>query len=228
MPVFRATVAAPWLLLTLLLVALCGGGDAWAQQTPPAPASPPPTPAPAPPAVNILVVDFQALLQNSKAAKMVHQQIEQKRNEFAKEVSQQEQQLRQELETARRQAASLSPEAAKQKEREFQTKASEFDRSVQAKREILEKANNEAFEKINQVALKIITEIAKERNANLVLLRNMLVVYAPAFDITAEVLQKLDEQMPTLTVDFTAPVASAAPAAPAATPAAAPAPRRRH
>ena len=42
------------------------------------------------PALNVLVVDVQSLLQNSKSAKMVRQQIEQKRSEYAKEISQQE------------------------------------------------------------------------------------------------------------------------------------------
>jgi hypothetical protein len=37
-----------------------------------------------------MVVDVQALLQNSKAAKMVRSQIEQKRNEYTKEISHQE------------------------------------------------------------------------------------------------------------------------------------------
>jgi hypothetical protein len=45
------------------------------------------------------------------------------------------------------------------------------------------------------------------------------VLFDQAFDVTDEVLQKLDEQMPTLTVNFVAPVppsASATPPAPAA------------
>src|SRR5207248_9023290 len=56
----------------VLLVMLCGWlGGAEAQQNPPAPAASPGTP----PALSILVVDVQSLLQNSKSAKMVRQQI---------------------------------------------------------------------------------------------------------------------------------------------------------
>ena len=65
---------------------------------------------------------------------------------------------------------------------------------------------------------KIIYDIAKERKANLVLQRGELLLYDPAFDVTDQVLQKLDEQLPTLTVNFVAPVAVAAPE-PAAPPA---------
>ena len=53
--------------------------------------------------------------------------------------------------------------------------------------------------------LKIITEIAKERKANLVFQRSELVLFDKSFDVTDQVLQKLDEQLPTLTVNFVAP-----------------------
>lgn len=201
-----------------LLFGLCGMlGLAQAQQTPPAPA---PVPAPAaPPAalpgLNILVVDVQSLLQNSKSAKMVRQQIEQKRAEYAKEISHQEEVLRQERDTLQRQQASLSSEALNQKGREFQQKVNELDKSVQGKRQALERSNAEALEKIQEAMLKIITEIAKTRKANLVFQRSELVLFDQGFDVTDEVLQKLDEQLPTLTVNFVAPVASNAPGAPA-------------
>ena len=60
--------------------------------------------------------------------------------------------------------------------------------------------------------MKIITEIAKDRKANLVFQRSELVLFDQGFDVTDEVLQKLDEDLPTLTVNFVAPVASNAPA----------------
>lgn len=211
----------------VFFVALCGMlGLAQAQQTPPAPAAAA-APAAAPPGLSILVVDVQSLLQNSKSAKMVRQQIEQKRGEYAKEISHQEGVLRQERDTLQRQQASLSADALNQKGKEFQAKVNELDRSVQGKRQALERSNAEALEKIQEVMLKIITEISKERKANLVFQRTELVLFDQGFDVTDEVLQKLDEQLPTLTVSFVAPVASPAPAAqPAAAPAQ-PAPKKK-
>ena len=110
---------------------------------------------PAPPrqphaGLTILVVDVQSLLQNSKSAKMVRQQIEQKRAEYAKEISHQEEALRQERDALQRQQASLSAEALNQKGREFQQKVNELDKSVQGKRQALERSNAEALEKIQE------------------------------------------------------------------------------
>jgi outer membrane protein len=199
-----------------LIGVCCGAGGALAQQPPP---TPPATPAPAttgtpavPPAnLAVMVVDVQALLQNSKAAKMVRDQIEAKRADYAKEISHQEEVLRQERDTLQKQQASLSPEQLNAKGREFQAKVNELDRDVQAKRQALERSNADALQKIQEVMVKIITDIAKDRKANLVFQRSELVLFDQGFDVTDQVLTKLDEQMPTLQVPFVAPVAVAAP-----------------
>jgi hypothetical protein len=75
--------------------------------------------------------------------------------------------------------------------------------------------------------LKIIADIAKQRKANLVFQRADLVLFDQSFDVTDEVLQKLDEQMPALTVNFVAPVTPPAPGGPATQPAATAAPKSK-
>jgi Skp family chaperone for outer membrane proteins len=225
-PVRRAAL----LLLSLLLGPV---GSAGAQAPPakvpaPAPATTPApapatTPAPAPlvtpQSLTVMVVDVQALLQNSKAAKMVRGQIEQKRNEYTKEISREEEALRTERDALQRQQASMSPETLNKKGREFQQKVNDLDRDVQSKRAALEKSNNEALTRIQQTMLKIIADLARQRRANLVLQRTDLVLFDQSFDVTDEVMQKLDEELPVLTVNFAAPepvpAASAAPAEPA-------------
>jgi len=215
-------------ITALLLPFICAPlGDAVAQ-APPAPPTPaPPTPTPAPPLppaqnLTVMVVDYQALLQNSKAAKMVRSQIEQKRGEYTKEISHQEEVLRAERDALQRQQASLSPEALNQKGRDFQQRVNELERNVQGKRQALEKSNGDALQRIQEQMLKIIAEIAKQRKANLVFQRADLVLFDQGFDVTDEVLQKLDEEMPALTVNFVAPAPP--PSASASTPPAAGAP----
>src|ERR1700739_2940071 len=206
-------------LLLSFLCCLAGSATAQAPPGPTPPTQAPPPAAPLPTAQNltVMVVDVQALLQNSKAAKMVRSQIEQKRGEYTKEISHQEEALRAERDALQRQQASLSPESLNQKGREFQQKVNDLERNVQGKRQALEKSNNDALQKIQEEMLKIIADIAKQRKANLVFQRTDLVLFDQAFDLTDEVLQKLDEEMPALTVNFVAPTpppsASAGPAA---------------
>src|SRR5271169_5769456 len=142
-------------LTALLLVLCCGSVEIAFSQTPPPAAPPAPAPAPAPAAppppapaplptaqnLSVLVVDVQSLLQNSKAAKMVRGQIEQKRNEYTKEISHAEEVLRAERDALQRQQASLSPEVLNKRGREFQQKVNNLDLDVQSKRQALEKSN---------------------------------------------------------------------------------------
>jgi hypothetical protein len=53
------------------------------------------------------------------------------------------------------------------------------------------------------------------------------VLFDQSFDVTDEVLQKLDEQMPALTVNFVAPVTPPAPGGTATQPAATAAPKSK-
>jgi len=108
-----------------------------------------------------------------------------------------------------------------QKGREFQQKVNDLERNVQGKRQALEKSNGEALSKIQEEMLKIIADIAKQRKANLVFQRADLVLFDQAFDVTDEVLQKLDEQMPAMTVNFVVPTPPPSSSAPASQPAAA-------
>ena len=204
-------------------------GTAGAQAPPAKAPAPARAPAPAPVAplpvaqnISVMVVDVQSLLQNSKAAKMVRSQMEGKRNEYTKEISHAEETLRAERDALQRQQASLSADALNKKAREFQQKVNDLDRDVQSKRAALEKSNNDALTKIQQTMLKIIADIARQRRANLVLQRTDLVLFDQNFDVTDQVMQKLDEEMPVLTVNFATPepvpAAAAEPAEPEPTP----------
>ena len=212
--------------LTALLAVMCAGlAPAALAQTPPA--APAPAALPAAQNLSVLVVDVQSLLQNSKAAKMVRSQIEQKRDEYSKEISHEEEVLRAERDALQRQQASLSPAALNQRGREFQQKVNNLDLDVQSKRQALEKSNNDALSKIQQAMLRIIADIAKQRRANLVFQRTDIVLFDRSFDVTDEVLQKLDEELPVLNVNFVAPVPVAAVPTPKAPPAPTARARRR-
>jgi outer membrane protein len=168
--------------------------------------------APAPPQnppsgqhLTVMVVNVQRLLQDSKAAKMVRSQIEQKRLQYTREISRQEQALRAERDALQREQGTLSPQVLNQKGRAFQEKVNALDRSVESKRQALEKSNGEALGKIQQAILQIIANMAKERKANLVLPSSDLILFDKKFEVTDEVLQRLDQQLPALTVSFAAP-----------------------
>src|SRR5260370_42262370 len=107
MPLLRA---GPAPLGLSLVAAIAVVGAAQAQQAPAAPAASPAPQSTSAQPINVMVVDVQTLMRKSKAAVMVRQQLEQKRAEYAKEMSKQDETLRHESENLQRQASSLSPE----------------------------------------------------------------------------------------------------------------------
>jgi outer membrane protein len=222
MPRIRRAIIAPTAVLLPLLAGLLLQPELAAAQAPaakaPVPAAAPSTPAAAPTQyLRVMVVDIQTLLQKSKAAQMVRQQIEQKGAEYRKDIAHQEQVLHAEQDQLQREQSKLSPAALNKKGREFQAKVTALNRSVEAKRAALEKSNADAFTKIQTAMLKIIADIAKQRQANFVFQRSDLVLFDKRFDVTDEVLQRLDKDLPSVTVSFvtpTLPPATAAAAAP--------------
>jgi outer membrane protein len=234
----RRAIIAPTAVLLPLLAGLLLQPELAAAQAPaakaPAPAAAPSTPAAAPstqapaPAqyLRVMVVDIQTLLQKSKAAQMVRQQIEQKGAEYRKDIAHQEQVLHAEQDQLQREQSKLSPAALNKKGREFQQKVTALNQSVEAKRAALEKSNAEAFTKIQTAMLKIIADIAKQRQANFVFQRADVVLFDKRFDVTDEVLQRLDKELPSVTVSFVTPALPPATAAAAAPHAAAVKPRK--
>ena len=133
-----------------------------------------------------------------------------------------------ERDALQRQQSSLAAEAFDKKRREFQAKLEKHDRNVASKRQTLERSNAEALQKIQETMLKIITQIAKDRKSTLVFQRSELVLFDHGFDVTDGVLQKLDEELPTVTVNFVAPAAGSGPSdQPAPAAATQPAPKKK-
>lgn len=211
----RVMVAAAAIILPLLAGPLQHPARAAAQTPAAAPAAAPaPAATPAVPQnLRVMVVDIQTLLQKSKAALMVRKQIEAKGAEYRKEIAHQEQVLHTEQDALQREQSKLSAAALSKKGREFQQKVTALNRNVEGKRATLEKSNADAFTKIQTAMLKIIADIAKQRQANLVFQRSDLVLFDKKFDVTDEVLQQLDKDLPSVKVTFVTPTLPPATAA---------------
>ena len=150
----------------------------------------------------VLVVDIKAILQDSAAGKMVRSQIEQKRAEYTKEISLQEEDLRKERELLQSQQKSLSPATLNQSNGELQQKINRLDQDVQGKRQILEKSNGDALTVIQNAMLKIIADIAKAHKSTLVLQREDIVLFDQSYDVTDQALTELNKSLPAVTVNF--------------------------
>jgi outer membrane protein len=214
-------------LLPLLVFGFVGVAAAQAppRKGPAPPANPTPAPAPAraplpaPQSISVMVVDYLYILTNSKAGKMATSQIEQKGKDYRngllsadKEIQGEQQTLMTEQDALQHQQSSLSADVYNKKVREFRQKVVDWeqkrknlDRDYQSETATLQKSKNEAETKIREVMMDIIKGIATQRRVNLVLQKTDLILFDASFDVTDQVMQKLDEQLPVLTVNFAEP-----------------------
>lgn len=175
---------------TVVLAAICWLGEiatAPAQQLPQA---------------VIGVIDFQGILRQSQAAKGIQPEIKKLREKFQASVQSQGRNFRATEQELTRQRSLLSPEAYAQKRKEFQLRAREAQRNVQERKRSIDRMLGMAMNKISKALLEIVAAMARERSINIVLQR-ALVVYAPRqFDISAEVLRRLNKQLPSVALQM--------------------------
>lgn len=174
------------------------GAAAEAQSTLPSPA--------------IVVVDMMQIMRDATAAKNVQAQVQDEMNAYTKEVSKREDELKQLSDQLERQRTALAPEVFAARSQEYQQRYTALDHDVQSKRQAMQQSYSEAMTKVENTALQIIADVARERNANMVVAKAALLYMADGIDVTAEVTRRLDEKLPTVAVNL--PKEGAEPAKP--------------
>jgi outer membrane protein len=193
--------SAVWFALALMSTAVAA-----AAQTAPAPGS-------------ILVVDVERLLRDSKAAKSIQHQIEQQRGTYTKDLSKQENDIRLAREELERQRTILSEQAFAAKVQEFQQKVNELRENANSKSQTLQRGGSIATNQVLQSIQQVVLEIANERKATLVLVKNNVVVVDTSLEITEDTLKRLDQRLPAVALNVAEqPQQPAKPASTAAAP----------
>ncbi|HYE39256.1 MAG TPA: OmpH family outer membrane protein [Ramlibacter sp.] len=186
--------------------------QAGAQQKPaaqPAPAAPAAAAAPQQPAAKpgeplkspvVAVVDVQRIMQESSASKGIQKAIESQRDSYQKEIQTLEDKLQNAENELRKQQTVLAPDAFATKRRDFEKQVADVQRTVQERKRTLDTAFNDAMTHVQKTMLDIVQDIADERGANVVIPRNLLVLFASSLDVTESVLDRLNKQLPTVAV----------------------------
>lgn len=146
------------------------------------------------------VIQYQRILREAKATKSIRPQREKLRTDFEQAIRDEERKLRAAERELVNQRSILSPEAYLQRRQKLERQAKEAQRNASAKKREIERALATAMNKVRRNLRKITAAIAKERSVNLVLPGSMVVLFERKFDITKEVLKRLDEQLPSLKV----------------------------
>jgi outer membrane protein len=152
------------------------------------------------PASVVAVVDVQFILQEAAASKSIQKQLEAQRETYQNEISKQEDRLRAVEQELNRQRSVLSPDEFAQKRREFEQQVADVQRTVQARKRVLDQAFNESMTKVRDTVLQIVTEVAGEQKATLVLAKQQAVLAEKSLDLTSAVLERVNRKLPTVPV----------------------------
>jgi len=152
------------------------------------------------PTFSFAVIDVQRVIREAKATQSIRPQIEKLKSGYEKDFEKQEQELRAANQDLAQQRAILSPEAYAERRRDFQQRATAAQREVQETKRRLDHALGTAMSKVHGMLRQVTAEIAKERSLTAIFPRSAVILVERRYDITDEVLKRLDERLPSVAV----------------------------
>lgn len=191
------------LTLSLFLLATPAFAEGTAAAPAPATAAPAAASTRFAPAV-VAVVDMQKLMQESTAAKSVRDQLATRRQTYQHDVQADEQKLREAEQKLGQQRSTLTAEQFTAKRRDFEEQVRQVQQRVQERAHVLDVAFNDALATIKQNLGQVVAEAASEKGASLVLDKGQVIVVESSFDITATVLDRLNQKLQRVEVKFPA------------------------
>lgn len=144
----------------------------------------------------------QAILDESDAFKSILQQMEAKRAEVQKEMTKLETELKAQEQKLTEEQKKLSEKDFLQKRQAFEKRVREAQEKIEIRRAQMELAAEESKKKVYASFLKVADEVKKETGANILIYKETVITADRAFDLSSQVLAKLNKVLPKVKVTF--------------------------
>jgi outer membrane protein len=163
----------------------------------------------------IVVLDKVAILQYSKAGQDIGKQVQAYAAQAKNDLTAQGKALQSEGRALQQQVAILAPDLKQKKLAAFQAKEQSLQAQAQKKDDQIKYSFMMARQAMEKQLGPILQQVIKERGANMVLDKQAIVMAnSTAFDITGEVINRLNQVMPSYKVNLTSPPPQAVAGAP--------------
>ena len=149
----------------------------------------------APAAFNMAVLDVQALLSQSVAAKSIQTQLDAEREQFQKEVSAQELKLKEQEKALIASNGKVSEEEFNKKKAALEKGVVEARQTLQKRRHSLEEAAGKAIEQLRLEITKITAALSDKEKYDIVITRQNVVLAVKSMDITETVMTELNDKV---------------------------------
>jgi outer membrane protein len=158
-----------------------------------------------PPQPKIVVIDKAAIMQFSKVGQDIAKQMQTYATQAKADLSAQGKALQAEGRNLQQQVAILAPDVKQKRLDAFRAKEEALQGAAQRKDEQLKTGFGQARAAMEQALGPILQQLVKERGANLVLDKQAVVFSTQnAFDVTAEVINRLNQKLPSFKVNLNA------------------------
>lgn len=155
------------------------------------------------PVPTVMVLDVQAALQQSVAAKGLRAQRDQYLQTFQSDLDKNRAALKEVETDLVKQKSAMAPEIWQQKARAFEQQVFEFNQRFQRGNQAVEKSFRTGMGELSDALAQVTEELAGEVGANLVLPKSQIFLHDPRMEVTQQVIERLNKKYPS--VNFPAP-----------------------
>jgi Skp family chaperone for outer membrane proteins len=135
-------------------------------------------------------------MREARAAESIRTQIEARRALYQSEIAEEEQRLVEADRELARQRSILEPEVFAERRKTFEEDVAEVQRMLQSRRQQLDDVAAMAMSEVREAVIRVVGELSEQRGFNLVLPSANVLLFSPQIDITDEVLEQLDVDLP--------------------------------
>lgn len=155
------------------------------------------------PEVRLGVVDLATVRREAEGAKAIASQLEAFVVGYQTDIEKEEAELRSAQEQLNAKKAELSAEDYTEERRKWERAVAEAQRRFLHRRQAMDQARAAAWQRLNGALDQAIREIAVERGLTVVVRREQIVFVAPGFEITEDVLARLNQALPAVPLSGT-------------------------
>jgi len=140
------------------------------------------------------LVDIEGVLRSAVASEKVKVLLDEQREKFQQEFNVIEKQLQDTERDLTLKRGVISDAEFDAQRIAFQNKVTKVQQDIQYRRQALDSAYQKAQNDLRALAIDILAEIASEKKLDLILARNSALIFLPHFNISNEVLVRLNER----------------------------------
>lgn len=151
--------------------------------------------------LRIAIVDVEKIFSEAKASKSLQQQINKRKESFQKEFSDREKELKVTEDSLMIEREKITAEEFAIRRKAYEEKVMETRKLFQKRRNSLDEGLTKAMQELRRNLVESAAAVATEKNFDIILTRESVLIAEKEYDITADVLKKIDANVSNISLN---------------------------